>query len=238
MINNLSRYAYNDPALIQAQIAEPTLIRHARGIASTQYLWPQGSTLNISIFDMPEKAIEYIKKNINLWQPYTNLKFNFINTRDGDIRISGKDDGSGNWSAIGTEAKLKPLHEPTMHIDLLQTADMLNHTIRHEFGHALGLLHEHQHPDNEIQWDKEKLYEESGKLGHTRQDTDENFLNPPDSKTTITSTYDSRSVMHYKVPAEVTSNGVAVAFNEDISEGDKQFIALLYPPTHVQLLDD
>ena len=233
MINNLSRYVYNDPALIHAQTDAPAHIRHTRGIASTQDLWPQGSTLNISLFDMPEKAKEYIKKNINLWQPYTNLKFNFINTNDGDIRISGKDDGSGNWSAIGTQAKLRPLYEPTMHIDLVQTADMLNHSIRHEFGHALGLLHEHQHPDNDIQWDKEKLYSEVEKLGHTKQVTDENFITPPDPKTITTSGYDSKSVMHYKVPPEVTTNGTGVDFNEDISEGDKQFIALLYPPASI-----
>lgn len=230
MINNPSRYAYNHPALIHPQTAGAVLIRHERGIASTQHLWPQGSTLNISLFDMPDKAKEYIKKNINLWQPHTNLKFNFINTHDGDIRISCKEDGSGNWSAIGTQAKQKPLHEPTLHIDLLQTADMLNHSIRHEFGHALGLLHEHQHPDNGIQWDKEKLYAESEKLGHPKQVTDENFLTPHDSKTTITSAYDSTSVMHYKVPPQVTTNGAGVDFNEDISEGDKQFIAFLYPP--------
>ncbi|MGU9856257.1 M12 family metallopeptidase [Pseudomonas sp. LF245] len=233
MINNLSRYSYNAPELPYPQTAAPVLIRHERGIASTQHLWPQGSTLNISLFDMPDKAKDYIKKNINLWQPYTNLKFNFINTNDGDIRISGKNDGTGNWSAIGTQAKQKPLHEPTLHIDLIQTADMLNHSIRHEFGHALGLLHEHQHPDNDIRWDKEKLYSESESLGHSKEVTDENFLNPPDSKTTITSAYDSRSVMHYKVPSQVTTNGVGVDFNEDISEGDKQFIALLYPPDSV-----
>ena len=107
---------------------------------------------------------------------------------------------------------------------------MLNHSIRHEFGHALGLLHEHQHPDNDIQWDKEKLYAESEKLRHTKHDTDDNFLTPPDSKTTITSADDSKSVMHYKVPPQVTTNGADVDFNEDISEGDKQFIARLYPP--------
>ncbi len=128
MINTLSRYAYNDPALQYTQTAAPVLIRHERGIASTEHLWPQGSTLNISLFDMPDKAKEYIKKNINLWQPYTNLKFNFINTNDGDIRISAKDDGTGNWSVIGTQAKQKPLHEPTLHIDLMQTADLGTHS--------------------------------------------------------------------------------------------------------------
>ena len=32
-------------------------------------------------------------------------------------------------------------------------------SILHEFGHALGMLHEHQSPANGIPWDETKLYD-------------------------------------------------------------------------------
>ncbi|NWA82293.1 M12 family metallopeptidase [Pseudomonas sp. D2002] len=217
-------------ALTDPEINPPASVRHTRGIASTRYLWPQHSTITISLFDMPEKAKDYVKKNINLWQPYTNLKFKFIETNDGDIRISGKNDGTGSYSAVGTEAKEYPKDSPTMHIDLVQTADMLNHTIRHEFGHALGLEHEHQHPDHTINWDKDKVHEEGKKLGLSKAEVYKNIQDTLDPNLTTRSAYDPKSIMHYKTPAWVTTDGNEVPFTEDLSEEDKAFMMSIYPP--------
>lgn len=184
---------------------------------------------------MSDKAKEYVKKNINLWQPHINLKLNFISTLDGDIRISGKESNEGSWSLVGTQAKTHPIDKPTLHIDLIQTPDLLNQTIRHEFGHALGLEHEHQHPDHTINWDTKKLYAETGKVGLTRGETDKNFLTTLSLDTTTRSLYDPASIMHYKVPAGVTTDGREVTFNEGISEHDKRFITSLYPPAPVTI---
>lgn len=230
MLNVPAINLHNYCALTNPQIDPPASVRHTRGIASTRYLWPQHSTITISLFDMPEKAKDYVKKNINLWQPHTNLTFKFIETNDGDIRISGKKDGTDTNSAVGTQAQAFPKDSPTMHIDLVQTADMLNHDIRHEFGHALGLEHEHQHPDHTINWNKDSWYEEGAKRGLSKSEIDFNVLTPHARDLTTRSEYDSHSVMHYKTPASVTTDGYEVPFNEAISEGDKKFMMSLYPP--------
>ncbi len=222
--------AYARP--FNSEITPPEPIRPTRGIASPEYLWPQNSTLNISLFDMSDKAKDYIKENINVWQPYTNLKFNFIATNDGDIRISGKEDDSGDWSNVGTEAKYSPMDQPTMHINLVgRTASTLNSVIRHEFGHALGLLHEHQHPDHTIQWKNKELLEETAKLGVNEADTNANILTAFERSATTTSTYDQKSIMHYYVQPGLTTDNLGVAFTEELSEGDKAFMTSLYPPT-------
>jgi hypothetical protein len=48
--------------------------------------------------------------------------------------------------------------------------------VLHEFGHALGAIHEHQHPAAGIPWDKPKVYEY-----YARQhwSIDQRFLNNP-----------------------------------------------------------
>ena len=72
-----------------------------------------------------------------------------------DIRI-GFEDGQGFWSMIGTDATqhwMAPPGAASMNLEGLHGyAPMPKNwrgTVYHEFGHALGLLHEHQHPTSE-----------------------------------------------------------------------------------------
>jgi hypothetical protein len=43
-----------------------------------------------------------------------------------------------------------------------KSEDDLRSVILHEFGHALGAVHEHESPYARIQWDREKVYEDLG----------------------------------------------------------------------------
>lgn len=48
----------------------------------------------------------------------------------------------GSWSKVGTDAMMS---EVTMQLGLIRGRNDFNqHIVRHEFGHALGLEHEHQ----------------------------------------------------------------------------------------------
>lgn len=56
-------------------------------------------------------------------------------------------------SAIGTDARLPCYKErQTMNLGWVD-----ERTILHETGHALGLVHEHQHPEGKIDWDMQKV---------------------------------------------------------------------------------
>ena len=68
---------------------------------------------------------------------------------------------------MGSRASNYSEAEPTMWLQLEPTDEekkfdqfppaRYKRTIRHEFGHALGLKHEHQHPDAPALYDKAKL---------------------------------------------------------------------------------
>ena len=76
-------------------------------------------------------------------------------------------------------------------------------TIRHEFGHALGLQHEHQHPDAPQQYNKEDLVEYLKEVHPNWSDKDiaGNIKNQwkriSKSAKQLKSKYDRNSVMHY-----------------------------------------
>ena len=68
----------------------------------------------------------------------------------------------GSWSRIGTDATKVPLMSCTMNLGFVDRA-----TVLHEFGHALGLIHEHQSPFNDdFRWNWEKVRVHVGRKVH------------------------------------------------------------------------
>ncbi|QJI35897.1 hypothetical protein HKK54_16240 [Pseudomonas sp. ADAK13] len=180
-------------------------------MADPKLLWPQGSTITISLLGMTNDQEQLMKDNINKWAPYTNLKFEFVNTKEGDIRIATEPETLGGWSNVGTSAKSIPIDKPTMAIGLQGDKEELEGAIIHEFGHALGLKHEHQHPDRQL------------------PDSDYLLGFPTYPRTDVTtSKYDRSSVMHYVFSTK--ADGSSRSENNQISEGDKAFMRTLYPP--------
>jgi len=59
----------------------------------------------------------------------------------------------GSWSYIGTDATKLPLESFTMNLGSVDRP-----TVLHEFGHALGLIHEHQSPfKGGFKWNREEV---------------------------------------------------------------------------------
>jgi hypothetical protein len=186
--------------------------RKTRGAANDRYLWPQGSTIKIGFVDVSEKDKALIEKNINKWAPHVNLTFEFIDDpKNADIRIEVDPAMSGGYSWIGTEAKLHPHDKAHVTIGTRGSEENTEDTIMHEWGHVLGLEHEHAHPDRKL---------EDPNLGREdaiKRDANHTF-----------SPYDKDSIMHYKYKYEA---GRAVDFIPNtISAKDIEFVSSLYPP--------
>ncbi|MBV4478790.1 M12 family metallopeptidase [Pseudomonas khavaziana] len=182
---------------------------------------------------MSDEDKDLTKTAIKKWQPYINLKLEFVDTDDGDIRI-GTQRASGGQSLRGTNAKDAPPDQPTMTVRYTNNTRETSRVIQHEFGHALGIIHEHQHPANPIQYNVPALAEMFGEQfanqefsSYQRIMTALLHVGPDEIKLTP---YDPKSIMHYHVIDNFASGGDVKAPNYELSPGDKHLAETLYPP--------
>jgi serralysin len=109
--------------------------------------------------------------------------------------------------------------------------DEVRRVVLHEFGHALGLIHEHQNPNRPIAWNRAAVIADlSGPPNNWDEATIENNMfkkyDPAELSSTPT---DSASIMMYPIPASWTTDGFSADLNGALSDTDKSFIRGAYP---------
>ncbi len=106
----------------------------------------------------------------------------------------------------------------------------LRRVVMHEFGHALGLLHEQSYP-GAVNWKKTdsvyNYYMET--QGWDRDKVDFNVFEVSNQFYTNGTTYDSKSIMHYSISSWQTTDGYSIKDNYELSTGDRALIGALYP---------
>ncbi len=197
-----------------------------------QKFWDNGQVINVKFIGGSEFLREKVRKYAQEWSQYAYITLRFVSDNsNAQIRITFEQ-GKGSWSYLGKDALSIASHLPTMNYGWFNenTTDReFSRTILHEFGHALGLIHEHAHPDSPIPWNKEKVYVYYAQQGWDREKVDRNVFRRYNHQITQFSEYDRLSIMHYAVPAEHTIGGYEVPWNTVLSETDKMFIAQIYP---------
>jgi len=157
-------------------------------------------------------------------QPIIPFKLTFVET-GGDVRISLVGN-AGSWSLVGTDCLRAPPDSATLNYGWIDIP-----TVIHEFGHVLGMIHEHENPrGNTIEWDEPKVYSWAAQTqGWDRETTYNNIIMRYSKDQVNGSDYDPLSVMLYFFPASLTKNGVGTQQNMRLSPIDVEWIEKQYP---------
>jgi hypothetical protein len=197
----------------------------ARAVIFFRKLWTNGSTLRVRFLEGTAEQQQLAMQQARWWTEQANLRFVVSDAGDAEIRVAF-DAGDGAWSYIGTDCRSIPTDQPTMNLGFQDGG-----TSGHEFGHAIGLGHEHQNPAGGLQWNEAEVIRDlSGPPNNwTVEQIRHNVLRRYSQDEIRGTQFDPESIMLYAFPSRWTINGVGTHANEILSSNDKSFIAGMYP---------
>jgi serralysin len=194
--------------------------------------WQSTDAIRIAFRDGTPEQIALVKRFSVEWiTGLANLSFSWVsNLENSDVRITFRFPGS--WSVIGTTCKDAPKTSPTMNFGWLTpgvTDDVARRVILHEFGHALGFVHEHQRMD-ENGWDKDAvIHDLSRPPNHWDRETiDHNMFDTFPGNSVLGTELDRTSIMMYPVPAHWRNDGLSAELNANLSAADRRFAKQMY----------
>lgn len=223
------------------------------------YIDVEASSTNNIVSDIMAAAKEWQRDDnavrFNFSDPLDTTKVRRCkNSSSADIRIGFSH--RGYWSVVGTDSvKVKrdiasnKLYRGESKLltsmnfggwdiwSARPSQEYVKKIARHEFGHALGMPHEHQNPNGKCddKYDWGKLLEDTKQIGWDEKKTKANF-GPINSELLASMNFDNTSVMMYRIPRKYfekshqKNNPCMISnLNEKISEKDYELISKMYP---------
>lgn len=226
------------PVVLKARTKRDGTRGRDRAVFLGETRWETGETIKIAFIDGTPEQRAHVQAVAQKWTKYANLVFQWnVPLEESDVRVAFKE-GAGSWSFLGAQNRGVARDNPTMNLgwEPLNPQPQENvATILHEFGHMLGLAHEHMNPNIKFTWNRQAVINDlSGPPNNWSEATIEyNVLNkiPADTPELSASEFDPQSIMLYGFPASWTNEGVSASGNSKISLQDKIMMSKMYPGT-------
>lgn len=209
-----------------------------RGLIDAQAKWDSGQVLKVGFLEGSAKLQDRVLKTAQRWtnndEGGANLTFEKVaDPQQADIRIAFDKNG-GSWSYVGKQALQIAKRKPTMNLGWVSenTAEKsFASVVLHEFGHAIGLLHEHNHPQANLKWKKDVVYADlmGPPNNWSKKTIDFNvFESYPESRVVCSANMDRVSIMIYTIPARWLDGQPGIMPSDHLSDGDIIFIRRCY----------
>jgi len=204
-----------------------------KGVISTGRKWKPGRTIRIKFLGGHSLVRQKVERHAMEWTKHANIKFQFVGDPEpAEVRIDFQNGGS--WSLLGTDALTAPAYQSTMNFGWLEPGSdepTYSSVVLHEFGHMLGLIHEHMFPGpGGVKFNRDAAQEYYGNTqGWTPEMVQQQVLDVyRESDAATTPRIDKDSIMMYPIPEGLAN--IVVGWNTRLSPMDIEFIGRHYFP--------
>jgi hypothetical protein len=196
--------------------------------------WNIGDVIRVRFLEGDKSLKDRVRAVAERWTApgMANLTLQWVDSGPAEIRIAFQQ-GNGSWSYLGTVCRQIAEPKPTMNYGWLtpqSSDDELQRVVLHEFGHALGLIHEHQNPEGGIKWNEPAVKADLSGPPNSWDDATirRNVLDHYLATDVTASPVDNLSIMMYPIPKAWTLDGFSAGMNGDLSRDDIDFIKQNY----------